>query len=907
MFHLSVVESIKLSDFFGQFRPTHVLGTTYTVSPVFFEANLWHHISKEELRGCVILCDRKGFERAMQEAGALRAATRSYSLVTAPVPAAFHPKVWLMLADDRLALLCGSGNLTQSGFIDNLELFESITLEKGGHGRGFIEGVLEFVRGLRQYWTDQDENTLPAARLLREMEGRIAVLAATLHAHDGDSTRFLSTFGGRFGDQLADLGAVRRLWVAAPYFGGSLSGIRDLRERLNPAETILCPAYHGDAQVDLPPDEVAQMSATRVGFLELNHQKKKAFAHFKLYGLELSDGRCFSFTGSVNATFNALTGVNVEAGILRELPEETFRELFKESSANVTLTQARLNYESDEWKWLGFWAVSSYDGIEIVAPEIYRRHLPLHSVHLSLKTGVGQFFASRKELFTQSSRARIRWEEFEGLTSRPVGILIVRLQGSNGDESKIRGAAMVEDYASLTSTPLQRNAFQGALSLLQGEGLPDSGELAAVFSLLTSALNFEALDETRSSSNSGSGPATPDKSEPERIPVWPPVAENVAATPGVVGSAIGQVAWFQRLLSQFLVHQGEGTSLTAAVNKGVVKPSVELVVTSDLDSEDESERESEANMSALEKICAARWKQASDSICNVENRFRQIVISEREKHAILPVCIGIVLAAISVKKMIFRLLEPTTFTIPTNGQLAARLVAIVLDDRKQDADYVRPKNCLYRDEVFPPLLEDLAGNHGVLIDPQLGGVVLSFLAYCRADPGVSFPIREWLEFRHYVERQGGDLKSWSGEAERYAQVFLINDIEGVTPAQVRHSLEELLQLGIDSAPSFRLLKELWDVATGARPNVSSETKDSFGTALTTFEVRRSMIDDPRQLFISVSPHERSCSNRKCSDRGIKKPYLGKLRSIYPVVCPTCGFVLVPRILFETFFPNGNQD
>jgi HKD family nuclease len=51
-------------------------------------------------------------------------------VVTAPGKYSFHPKVWLIAREDRAVLLCGSGNLTQSGFVDNPELFDVVKLSK---------------------------------------------------------------------------------------------------------------------------------------------------------------------------------------------------------------------------------------------------------------------------------------------------------------------------------------------------------------------------------------------------------------------------------------------------------------------------------------------------------------------------------------------------------------------------------------------------------------------------------------------------------------------------------------------------------------------------------------------------------------------------------------------------------
>ena len=124
----------RLTKFFQAIKPEYVLGTTYTLSLAFFESVIFPVVSKERLRKCLILCDSKGYERAMAEATALRAATRDYLVATVPAKASFHAKVWLLVNHTQLVVIVGSGNLTQSGFVENLELFEAFQFERGETG-----------------------------------------------------------------------------------------------------------------------------------------------------------------------------------------------------------------------------------------------------------------------------------------------------------------------------------------------------------------------------------------------------------------------------------------------------------------------------------------------------------------------------------------------------------------------------------------------------------------------------------------------------------------------------------------------------------------------------------------------------------------------------------------------------
>src|SRR4051812_22950998 len=64
----------------------------------------------------------------------------------------FHPKVWLLVGADEAALLVGSGNLTQSGFTQNAEIFEAVRLPRDGPHRRLATDVILFLAGLRGLW-----------------------------------------------------------------------------------------------------------------------------------------------------------------------------------------------------------------------------------------------------------------------------------------------------------------------------------------------------------------------------------------------------------------------------------------------------------------------------------------------------------------------------------------------------------------------------------------------------------------------------------------------------------------------------------------------------------------------------------------------------------------------------------
>ena len=93
------MRSQKLSDSLSRIKkPTHILGTTYTLSLAFFESEIFPIFNKSNLKSCTIIADRKGYVNSLREGSALLVAGEGYLITSVPNSIrTFHPKVWLVL------------------------------------------------------------------------------------------------------------------------------------------------------------------------------------------------------------------------------------------------------------------------------------------------------------------------------------------------------------------------------------------------------------------------------------------------------------------------------------------------------------------------------------------------------------------------------------------------------------------------------------------------------------------------------------------------------------------------------------------------------------------------------------------------------------------------------------------
>ena len=306
---LTVIESIKLSDVLRLVpKPKYVLGTTYTLSLAFFESVVFPFIDRSKLKSCLILCDAVGYQRALTEAAALQGAAQDYIVVPAPVSGSFHPKVWLIVGEGEAALLVGSGNLTQAGFMTNAELFDLIHLTaREAPPAELLASIRSFIKGLAAMWPPEDAEHLLCVETLLQIEQALSEFHPAT-SPDATAPRFLHSLQGPLIQQMPPAPGARDLYVAAPFFGNSLQGLNLLTARYSAATLNLFPAVHQGTATNIPLPQVrkthkgAHISALAVP------TKKGAFAHLKLYGIATGEDTAWLCCTSANCTEAAWQG-----------------------------------------------------------------------------------------------------------------------------------------------------------------------------------------------------------------------------------------------------------------------------------------------------------------------------------------------------------------------------------------------------------------------------------------------------------------------------------------------------------------------------------------------------------------------------------------------------------------------
>ena len=897
----------KLSDFFKRFPPRFLLGTTYTASPVFFETSLLTKIDRKNLEGAVVLCDKKGFQMAAQEVGALRAASSAYSLLYPSHPGAFHPKVWIMADDDRVAVLCGSGNMTQSGFMDNVELFDSFELLKDGSEQQLGDELLTFVEGLLKMWDENTRRQRPGLRVIHNLLTLIKRLKDSNTPNHTPSISFQSSFSGDFPTQLAKKVECQELKIASPYFGGELAGVTQLCDALNPSSIEVFPALHSSG-VDLDPDKLIQFQKKPLRQLDI---QKGGFAHLKLYGLVDKDGTHFTFTGSVNATQSALGVKNIEAGILRKVDQAFYTSLFAAYSPETPPHQEHLDYQTESSLWLGMHAILREPTLTLHVDKDSQKHLPLEDVSIHWICGAQREKSSFDTLFDEREFKQLRQGQFPKWLTGQQNASALEIRGTTVNGVRFRSFSLIENYTDLTATPQQRNATEALNSLFAGEGIAEAAGISAAMQLISQAIDKKSYDEGLNTEGSKETDTEKKKGKAAVTPIWPPLISNKDTPLPITSNLSGNMAWFQKILSMLLRNDS---------SDGVTEKSNQA----ETEEDGEQDKQTSPDNKAIDKAIRQQvktWINAEKDFTRLEDRLQNVVLYARpgfkgrqnpeyemhNKEQLLPVAFATFILTylthpgddtIITNSRDNRGNQRTEKTVSCKADLIFRFLHLMIDTRRQPEDFSPSRAHPYfrMGNLFPPILEDINLNPDLEVHRDFIDLFIAFFALLKRDLNdqVQSINLLWLKFRLFT---GNDIhldepstSIITGKAARYSAI----GGESIDQITLKKIITDLDKTSWTDFIGYRQFYCILSAQKGAAydPEVALGIKD-WDLYLQILESKRN-----RPPILAVDGYHQMCVQSGCQYANISRPVLFPLLTLKPCICQGCGTALVPQILMN---------
>lgn len=313
---------MKYFEAFGEGGFHSAFMTTYAFGSLAFEDIPFPKLRGAGCRNIVVLADKVMVNQAFAAFGSPRFAGTSYHLVKAEAPGAFHPKITLLIGENKGRLMVGSANLTALGLGGNKEQVASIiyTAEQPQYAKHFVSAV-EY---LRRYVPQDDpwfeiglQRALRSAPWLRGIGENAAFESGGADAVnlllDRPEISLLDQITACIGSD-----NIERLIVVSPYWDARLEGLASLKSALgNPPVDIL---IENEAN-GFPSGQLSKVSDVEV--FDISAHAAGRFLHAKLI-IAQGTGWDHVISGSMNCTYPALFGPvargNAEAAIYRRVP-----------------------------------------------------------------------------------------------------------------------------------------------------------------------------------------------------------------------------------------------------------------------------------------------------------------------------------------------------------------------------------------------------------------------------------------------------------------------------------------------------------------------------------------------------------------------------------------------------------
>ncbi|MBC7753691.1 MAG: hypothetical protein H7Z71_05605 [Moraxellaceae bacterium] len=880
---MSEINRIPLSDFFELFSPTHILGTSYTLSLAFFESTVFSRINKEKLEKCMILADSLGVARAFQEAPALRSAGKDYVVTAVPCKGSFHPKVWIMFNEVEFALLVGSGNLTQSGFIENVEIFDSFHGKFGDSLTGeLVADSVDFLEGLVKQWSNIKQSSSFQVQYINSILGELNVHKSN-EKNPSRELHFINNSRKTILEQLP-IEKASDLYIGAPYFGGEVAGIRLFITKFEPKKVYLYPGLDQDNKIDFDISDVKKIENVELREWDLD---KKGFHHLKLYGI-LNKKESWIFSGSANCTLAALSGSNFEAGLLRQTNSKTILDYFSNKSGKYEGCRqiSRSNPETNVGS-LNFFASTSGEFIEINFDEAAQKNFPIDKISILIKIGLQRGAVKITEKI-ENYKLKIKWPENITEASRRFQAATISIDCQSIEGKALKGISFVNDIVSLSTGPSQRNALRGAMALLSGEATPDYLDLTALTSLVVDYF-FEDLNQSSINGEvvikNTNAKALGDEKNTiiDKIAIWPPIQiDNLDQ--GIKNSKrFNDIQTLQSIFAHFSKFEFNNTTINNA----------------DGDTEDETNAASVVAKEPPKKIGKYNkiWKITIDQLYYLWGHLSDCIVSEKDSLNIWPRCTIMALICLRVRSVVG---VSSKYTVETESvaELCESFIEMLFADRSAWEGYVLPKGNRYKGEPFPAIAEDIYSEYKVLPPEETMLTYLYFFIYLMSQNKKTkkrFPIKSWIAYKQISGNKMQSLFTNTDRLKSFFRNYLSANNDGILMTDFESAAEQLRNFNVSEIKGAALTKKILEIVQNKEWNLFQSISEISQPSLNKLRHRaeRSM-----PVIIKARDGQNYCISEGCSNRYTINPEFRLITELMPVICSSCGSILVSTKLYS---------
>jgi hypothetical protein len=441
---------------------------TYGVDLTFFESKVMSRLQEMRCHNVIVVADGHQSKDALNSAAQLRYVGVQCPLVSVRLGnRAFHPKALLLVGEQKLKVLVGSGNLTVPGYTRNWELFTKLEGEEAAGLALELLGVFEAAAALSPLkeafaaWRERLEKSNPWL-FGEEVEGRPVRLLSSSEAPI--LPRVKELLEGR---------KVEELVVASPFFDADGSALRWLIDNFEPERLTLL--VDDGAQLDpIRLGEVLEALGDAASVRRFLRDGRPL--HGKLLLLRGDWGEAL-LTGSPNLSSAALLSRagrsrgNFEVAVFRSSPNGNFSALIEDrigGPTNLEQIRSRRPYLPEpKVSPLELEAVWVSGGVLFALPAEDLQKSEHDDIKLLVERGVSQRTTHRlhRQVNQQAFYKELTDEDRINMEGGPSRARLLTASGGSGPPVWVQNLDAVEKRAN----PVQRPRYsEGLQALNQG-------------------------------------------------------------------------------------------------------------------------------------------------------------------------------------------------------------------------------------------------------------------------------------------------------------------------------------------------------------------------------------------------------------------------------------------------------
>ena len=287
--------------------------TTFNFDINFFERKILSTLIDNEVRKIELFVDSNGLNSALNE-NRNNSLNKKYIANPIKINSTFHPKVILLLGEDKAKLIVSSSNITLSGYTLNSEIFNVFIYDKDNKETlNLINSAINFFIKLNEIAYYKDVN------IFETIENLIYYNKSNQY----DDIKLIHNIDLPVIHQLKEIinESIDSIDIAVPYYDNELLGYKDISEKFNCKNINL---YIQNEKSTFPKEynehnNIVNSQQIKTYF-KLKNNDKKNFYHGKVFRFNLKN-KSFILYGSSNCTLSALSktyhnGGNIECNIL---------------------------------------------------------------------------------------------------------------------------------------------------------------------------------------------------------------------------------------------------------------------------------------------------------------------------------------------------------------------------------------------------------------------------------------------------------------------------------------------------------------------------------------------------------------------------------------------------------------